>query len=60
MTVEPDTDIRSGVLARIESKPEEAWTPGDFADLGARAAVYKTLQRLPAASRASPDQPGSL
>ncbi|RUZ10917.1 DUF6088 family protein, partial [Mesorhizobium sp. M7A.F.Ca.CA.001.09.1.1] len=44
-----DTDIRSRVLARIESKPEEVWTPGDFADLGARAAVDKTLQRLAAA-----------
>jgi hypothetical protein len=48
-TVEHDTDIRSRVLARIESKPEEVWTPGDFADLGARAAVDKTLQRLAAA-----------
>ena len=47
-TVAPDTDIRSRVLARIESKPEEVWTPGDFADLGGRAAVDKTLQRLAA------------
>ena len=44
--VEPDTDLRSRVLARIESKPDEVWTPGDFADLGGRAAVDKTLQRL--------------
>jgi hypothetical protein len=44
--VEPDTDLRSRLLARIESKPDEVWTPGDFADLGARAAVDKTLQRL--------------
>jgi len=48
-TVAPDTDIRSRVLARIDSKPEEVWTPGDFADLGARAAVDKALQRLAAA-----------
>ena len=48
-TVAPDTDIRSRVLARIESKPDEVWTPGDFADLGGRAAVDKTLQRLAAA-----------
>ena len=48
-TVEHDTDIRSRVLARIESKLEEVWIPGDFADLGARAAVDKTLQRLAAA-----------
>ncbi|MER9216754.1 hypothetical protein NKI54_33035 [Mesorhizobium sp. M0663] len=47
--VEPDTNLRSRLLARIESKPDEVWTPGDFADLGARAAVDKTLQRLAAA-----------
>ncbi|MBZ9982453.1 MULTISPECIES: DUF6088 family protein [unclassified Mesorhizobium] len=47
--VERDTDIRSRVLARIQSKPEEVWTPGDFADLGTRSAVDKTLQRLAAA-----------
>ncbi|MER9331199.1 DUF6088 family protein [Mesorhizobium sp. M0488] len=47
--VEADADLRSRLLARIESKPDEVWTPGDFADLGARAAVDKTLQRLAAA-----------
>jgi hypothetical protein len=41
-----DTDLRSRLLDRIESNPEEVWTPGDFADLGSRAAVDKTLQRL--------------
>jgi hypothetical protein len=46
---EPDIDLRSRLLARIECKPDEVWTPGDFADLGARAAVDKTLQRLAAA-----------
>lgn len=49
--VEPDSDLRSRLLARIESKPDEVWTPGDFADLGARAAVDKTLQRLAAAGQ---------
>jgi Family of unknown function (DUF6088) len=49
MTTTSDTDIRSRVLARIQSKPEEVWTPGDFADLGGRAAVDKSLQRLTAA-----------
>lgn len=44
--VDSDTDIRSRVLARIQSKPDEVWTPGDFADLGGRAAVDKSLQRL--------------
>ena len=47
--VDGDTDIRSRVLARIASKPDEVWTPGDFADLGARAAVDKSLQRMAAA-----------
>jgi hypothetical protein len=47
--VDSDTDIRSRVLARVQSKPDEVWTPGDFADLGSRAAVDKSLQRLAAA-----------
>jgi hypothetical protein len=50
MTMVPsDTDMRTRVLTRIQSKPDEVWTPGDFADLGARAAIDKTLQRLAAA-----------
>ncbi|UCI28045.1 MULTISPECIES: DUF6088 family protein [unclassified Mesorhizobium] len=49
ITVTPETDTRRRVLARIQSKPDEVWTPGDFADLGARAAIDKTLQRLAAA-----------
>jgi hypothetical protein len=44
-----DTDLRSRLLTRIASSPNEVWTPGDFADLGSRAAVDKTLQRLAAA-----------
>lgn len=43
-----DTDLRSRLLARIASHPDEVWTPGDFADLGGRAAIDKTLQRLAA------------
>jgi hypothetical protein len=42
----PDTDLRSRLLARIASSPDEVWTPRDFVDLGNRAAVDKTLQRL--------------
>jgi hypothetical protein len=42
-------DLRPRLLARIDAKPAEVWTPGDFADLGTRAAVDKTLQRLAAA-----------
>ncbi len=44
-----DADLRSQLLARIVSNPDEVWTPGDFADLGGRAAIDKTLQRLVAA-----------
>jgi len=41
-----DTDLRSRLLARIASSPDDVWTPGDFADLGGRAVIDKTLQRL--------------
>ena len=44
-----DTDLRSRLLTRMAASPGEVWTPGDFADLGSRAAVDKTLQRLTAA-----------
>ena len=44
-----DTDLRSKLLARVASQPDEVWTPADFADLGGRAAIDKTLQRLAAA-----------
>ena len=45
-TLPQDTDLRSRLLSRIASSPDEVWTPGDFVDLGNRAAVDKTLQRL--------------
>jgi hypothetical protein len=41
-----DTDLRSRLLSRIASSPDEVWTPRNFVDLGNRAAVDKTLQRL--------------
>lgn len=44
-----NTGLRSGLLARIAADPDEVWFPGDFADLGNRAAVDKALQRLVAA-----------
>jgi hypothetical protein len=44
-----DSDLRARLLARITPHPGEVWTPGDFAGLGTRAAVDKTLQRLTAA-----------
>ena len=41
-------DLRSRLLARIASNPDEIWTPRDFADLGGRSLIDKTLQRLTA------------
>lgn len=34
------------MLHRIQNDLDRVWTPSDFADLGARATVDKTLQRL--------------
>ena len=48
-TLAQDTDLRFRLLDRIASNPNMVWTPGDFADLGGRAAIDKTLQRLTAA-----------
>ena len=48
-TLTQDTDLRSRLLARVAASPDEVWAPSDFADLGSRAAVDKTLQRLAAA-----------
>ena len=42
-------ELRSRVLESIARDSGSVWTPGDFADLGRRAAVDKTLQRLEAA-----------
>jgi hypothetical protein len=40
-------DLRARILRRIRrQRPFLVWTPADFLDLGARAAVDKTLQRL--------------
>jgi hypothetical protein len=50
-TLAQATDFRSRLLARIESNPNEVWTPGDFADIGSRAAIDKTLQRLATAGK---------
>ena len=49
MLDQPTTDLRPRLIARIDATPTEVWTPGDFADLGSRAAVDKTLQRPVAA-----------
>lgn len=39
-------ELRLRILASIASSPGTVWTPADFAYLGSRAAVDKTLQRL--------------
>ena len=39
-------ELRTRLLDRIVRDPGSVWTPSDFADLGNRAAVDKTLQRL--------------
>lgn len=39
-------ELRTRLLDRIARDPGAVWTPSDFADLGNRAAVDKTLQRL--------------
>ena len=48
-TLTQDTGLRSQLLARVATEPDEVWVPGDFADLGNRPAIDKTLQRLVAA-----------
>lgn len=39
-------DLKSQIQDRIASRPGAVWTPVDFLDLGPRASVDKTLQRL--------------
>ena len=48
-TLSHNTGLRSKLLARVAAKPDEVWVPSDFADLGNRPAIDKTLQRLVAA-----------
>lgn len=42
----PSTDLKRQILSRIDTETAAVWTPVDFLDLGARAAVDKALQRL--------------
>jgi len=44
----PNTDLKRQILDRIDAQTATVWTPVDFLDLGARAAVDKALQRLAA------------
>ncbi len=38
--------VRDSILQRLEADAASVWTPVDFADLGARPTIDKTLQRL--------------
>ena len=42
----PALDLRHRILDRAMARAGQVWTPVDFLDLGPRAAVDKTLQRL--------------
>ncbi len=42
----PSLDLKARILDRVDDTPDAVWTPIDFVDLGARAAVDKALQRL--------------
>ena len=42
----PALDVGTGIDNRIAAHPGTVWTPVDFLDLGPRAAVDKSLQRL--------------
>ena len=44
----PSTDLKRQILDRLDGQTAAVWTPVDFLDLGARAAVDKALQRLAA------------
>ena len=45
-TLSHNTGLRAKLLGRVAAKPDEVWVPSDFADLGNRSAIDKTLQRL--------------
>lgn len=42
----PTIDLKAQILERVTAALNGVWTPVDFIDLGARAAVDKALQRL--------------
>jgi hypothetical protein len=42
----PNLDLKARILDRVDNALGAVWTPIDFLDLGARAAVDKALQRL--------------
>jgi hypothetical protein len=40
------SDLKSGIAAQIAIGPNRVWVPTDFASLGSRDAIDKTLQRM--------------
>jgi hypothetical protein len=49
----PALDLRAHIDRRVSAQPGNVWTPVDFVDLGSRAAVDKSLQRLTANKKLS-------
>ena len=45
------SDLKTQIAGRIQSAPDDVWTPVDFLDLGSREAVDKALQRLALAAQ---------
>ena len=41
-----DISLRSRLITRIAANPDEVWVPCNFADLGNRPVIDKSLQRL--------------
>src|SRR4029077_9295037 len=49
----PGLDLAVQIDSRVAAQPGKVWTPVDFLDLGPRAAVDKSLQRLRADGKLS-------
>src|SRR2546427_5782302 len=49
----PALDLEARIDRRVPAQPGNVWTPVDFVDLGSRAAVDKSLQRLTANKKLS-------
>lgn len=49
----PALDLEAHIDRRVSAQPGNVWTPVDFVDLGSRAAVDKSLQRLTANKKLS-------
>ena len=49
----PGLNLEAHIDRRVSAQPSNVWTPVDFVDLGPRAAVDKSLQRLTADKKLS-------